>query len=107
MLVIVLENAPARLRGRLAVWLLEVHAGVYIADFSQKVREMLWIQIIDGIEDGTAIMAWGTNNEAGYDFVTIGTNRRIPVDFDGVQLISFMPQKPEKSNAEKLITKER
>jgi len=107
MLVIVLENAPARLRGRLAVWLLEVHAGVYIADFSQKVREMLWIQIIDGIEDGTAIMAWGTNNEAGYDFVTIGTNRRIPVDFAGVQLISFIPQKPGHPMSEKLITKER
>jgi CRISPR-associated protein Cas2 len=28
MLVIVLENAPPRLRGRLAVWLLEVRAGV-------------------------------------------------------------------------------
>ena len=107
MLVIVLENAPARLRGRLAVWLLEVQAGVYIADFSQKVREMLWITIIDGIEDGTAIMAWGTNNEAGYDFVTIGTNRRVPVDFSGVQLISFIPQKPEQSKSEKLITKER
>ena len=107
MLVIVLENAPARLRGRLAVWLLEVHAGVYIGDFSQKVREMLWIQIVDGIEDGTAIMAWGTNNEAGYDFVTIGTNRRVPVDFEGVQLISFIPQKPDHANAEKLIIQER
>ncbi|MFA4861670.1 type I-E CRISPR-associated endoribonuclease Cas2e [Methanoregula sp.] len=107
MLVIVLENAPARLRGRLAVWLLEVHAGVYIGDFSQKGREMLWIQIIDGIEDGTAIMAWGTNNEAGYDFVTIGTNRRVPVDFEGVQLISFIPQKPDRANAEKLIIQER
>jgi hypothetical protein len=29
MLVIVVENAPPRLRGRLAVWLLEVRAGVY------------------------------------------------------------------------------
>jgi CRISPR-associated protein Cas2 len=28
MLVIVVENAPARLRGRLAVWLLEIRAGV-------------------------------------------------------------------------------
>jgi CRISPR-associated protein Cas2 len=106
MLVIVLENAPARLRGRLAVWLLEVHAGVYIGDFSQKVREMLWIQIVDGIEEGTAIMAWGTNNEAGYDFITIGTNRRVPIDFAGVQLISFIPQKPDPSHSEKLIIKE-
>jgi CRISPR-associated protein Cas2 len=106
MLVIVLENAPARLRGRLAVWLLEVHAGVYIADFSQKVREMLWITIIDGIEDGTAIMAWGTNNESGYDFVTIGTNRRVPVDFAGVQLISFIPQIKDQILSKNLISKE-
>jgi CRISPR-associated protein Cas2 len=68
---------------------------------------MLWMTIVDGIEDGTAIMGWGTNNEAGYDFVTIGTNRRIPVDFAGVQLISFIPQKPDQSKLEKLINKER
>ena len=91
MLVIVLENAPPRLRGRLSVWLLEVQAGVYIGDFSVKVREMIWAQIVEGIEEGTAIMAWGTNNEAGFDFVTVGANRRIPVDFDGVPLISFLP----------------
>lgn len=107
MLVIVLENAPARLRGRLAVWLLEIHAGVYIGDFSQKVREMLWGQIVDGIEDGTAIMAWGLNNEAGYDFVTTGTNRRIPVDYDGIQLISFIPQQAVCPDSEKLIRNER
>ncbi len=91
MLVIVLENAPPRLRGRLSVWLLEVQAGVYIGDFSVKVREMIWAQIVEGIEEGTAIMAWGTNNESGFDFVTVGANRRIPVDFDGVPLISFLP----------------
>ena len=106
MLAIVLENAPARLRGRLSVWLLEVHAGVYIGDFSAKIREMFWMQIVDGIEDGTAIMAWGTNNEAGYDFITIGANRRVPVDFEGVQLISFIPQKPDQTDAVKLIIKE-
>ena len=31
MMVIVVENAPPRLRGRLAVWLLEIRAGVYVA----------------------------------------------------------------------------
>ncbi|WP_440271844.1 type I-E CRISPR-associated endoribonuclease Cas2e, partial [Escherichia coli] len=29
MLVVVTENVPPRLRGRLAIWLLEVRAGVY------------------------------------------------------------------------------
>jgi CRISPR-associated protein Cas2 len=45
MMVIVVESAPARLRGRLAVWLLEVRAGVYLGDYSRRVREMIWGQI--------------------------------------------------------------
>ncbi len=91
MLVIVVENAPPRLRGRLAVWLLEVHAGVYIGDLSVKVREMIWGQVVAGIEDGNAVMAWNTNNEQGFGFVTLGKNRRVPREMDGVTLISFLP----------------
>lgn len=91
MLVIVTENAPPRLRGRLAVWLLEVRAGVYIGDVSLRVREMIWNQVEFGIEKGNAVMAWSTNTEAGFDFMTFGENRRIPCDFDGVKLVSFLP----------------
>lgn len=91
MLVIVVENAPPRLRGRLAVWLLEVHAGVYVGDLSVKVREMIWGQVVEGIGDGNAVMAWSTNNEQGFGFVTLGKNRRVPKEVDGVTLISFLP----------------
>lgn len=91
MLVIVVEGAPPRLRGRLAVWLLEVHAGVYIGDLSVRVREIIWQQVISGIEDGNAIIAWSTNNEQGFGFTTIGKNRRIPKEMDGISLISFLP----------------
>lgn len=91
MLVIVLESAPPRLRGRLALWLLEIHTGVYVGDFSVKVRDMLWNTILDGIEDGNAVMAWSTNNEAGFDFFTVGPNRRVPWEKDGVKLVSFLP----------------
>jgi len=38
MLVIVLENAPPRLRGRLAIWLLEIRAGVYVGKCSPHTR---------------------------------------------------------------------
>lgn len=92
MLVIVVENAPPRLRGRLVVWLLEIRAGVYVGNYSAKVRDYLWSQVEVGIEDGNAVMAWRTSNEAGFDFITIGTNRRIPVDMDGVKLVSFLPE---------------
>ncbi|PKO86407.1 MAG: type I-E CRISPR-associated endoribonuclease Cas2 [Betaproteobacteria bacterium HGW-Betaproteobacteria-12] len=92
MLVIVLENAPPRLRGRLAIWLLEVRAGVYVGNYSRKVRENIWSQVEEGIEDGNAVMVWRTNNEAGFEFVTLGANRRMPADWDGVRLVSFHPE---------------
>ena len=91
MLVIVVENAPPRLRGRLAVWLLEVRAGVYVGKVSRRVREMIWRQVEIGIEDGNAVMAWSTNDESGFDFLTLGPNRRIPMELDGVKLVSFLP----------------
>lgn len=92
MLVIVLENAPPRLRGRLAVWLLEVRAGVYIGNYSVKVREMLWEQVEEGIEEGNAVMAWTARTETGFEFLTYGKNRRIPSEMDGVRLVSFLPE---------------
>ena len=91
MLVIVVENAPPRLRGRLAIWLLEVRAGVYVGNYSRKLREHIWEQVEAGIEDGNAVLAWTSNNEAGFDFQTLGTNRREPVEWDGVKLVSFFP----------------
>lgn len=91
MLVIVLENAPPRLRGRLAVWLLEIRAGVYVGNYSAKVRDNIWKQVEEGIEQGNAVIAWRTNNEAGFDFMTLGVNRRMPVEMDGAKLVSFLP----------------
>lgn len=90
MLVIVLENAPPRLRGRMAVWLLEVRAGVYVGDVSRRIREMLWEQVLAGIEEGNAVMAWSASNESGFDLLTVGANRRTPVDYDGMKLVSFV-----------------
>jgi CRISPR-associated protein Cas2 len=91
MLVIVLENAPPRLRGRLAIWLLEIRAGVYVGNYSRRLREHMWVQVEQGIEDGNAVMAWRANNEAGFDFLTLGENRRMPVEMDGAKLVSFFP----------------
>jgi len=91
MLVIVVENVPPRLRGRLAVWLLEIRAGVYVGTYSRKVREMIWNQVLSGVESGNAVIAWAANNDAGFEFDTCGQNRRMPVDLDGFRLVSFSP----------------
>lgn len=91
MCVVATEAVPPRLRGRLAIWLLEIRAGVYVGDVGRKIREMIWHQITELAEDGNAVMAWATNTESGFDFITYGENRRMPVDFDGLRLVTFLP----------------
>ncbi len=92
MIVVITTNAPPRLRGRLAVWLLEVRAGVYVGNYSTRTREMIWDQVSTLIDDGDAVIAWTSPTDAGFDFETVGANRRIPVEFDGLKLVSFLPQ---------------
>ncbi len=89
MMVIVAENAPPRLRGRLGVWCVEIRSGVYVGDYSARVRQRIWSMIMREIGEGNAAMAWNTNNDAGFDFCTTGKNRRIPVEMDGLKLVAF------------------
>lgn len=93
MMVVVVNNAPPRLRGRLAAWLLEVRAGVYVGDYSARTRNLIWEQVTAYIEDGDAVLLWKAATEQGFDFATIGKNRRQPVDFDGLTLVKFAPEK--------------
>lgn len=91
MMVIVTENVPSRLRGRLALWLIEVRAGVYVGDYSTRVRHMIWRHVKDDIGEGNAVLVWNAPTDTGYDFATVGRNRRIPVDHDGMKLVRFLP----------------
>lgn len=91
MMVVVVNNAPPRLRGRLAVWMSEIRAGVYVGDFSSKTREVIWTQVQEGIEYGDAILVWKSQADQGYSFATQGRNRRLPIDVDGLTLIQIPP----------------
>jgi CRISPR-associated protein Cas2 len=91
MMVIVTENAPPRLRGRLSLWLLELRAGVYAGNYNRRTRERIWTEVKAMIGEGNAVIAWTALNEAGFSFETIGANRREPADFDGFLLVKFKP----------------
>jgi CRISPR-associated protein Cas2 len=91
MMTVVVENVPPRLRGRLAVWLLEVRAGVYVGNYSRRTRERIWNETKSSIGEGNAVLIWTAPTDAGFAFETCGDNRRQPVDFDGFMLVSFQP----------------
>ena len=90
MMVIVVENAPPRLRGRLSLWLAEVRAGVYVGIYNARVRERIWDEV-KVIEGGNAVIAWSAPTDSGFAFEAVGENRREPVDFDGLTLVRFKP----------------
>ena len=100
MLVIVLENAPPRLHGYLTRLFLEVRAGVYVGDYSQRVRERTWAVVKQEIGQGNAVLVWGKPNDLGIDFDTCGVNRRIPLELDGLKLCSFVPPPENHHDAE-------
>lgn len=91
MLVIVVENAPPRLRGRLSLWLAEIRAGVYVGVYSARTRERIWGEVLALLGDGSAAIAWSAPTDSGFAFETAGPNRRDPVDFDGLTLVRFAP----------------
>lgn len=91
MMVIVVENAPPRLRGRLALWLAEVRAGTYVGVYSKRTRERIWQETIDLIGDGSACIIWSAPTDTGFAFESVGPNRREPADFDGLTLVKFRP----------------
>lgn len=102
MLVIVLENAPPRLRGYLTRLMLEVRAGVYIGEYSKRVREALWQVVEDSIGEGNAVIAWSKPNDIGFDFNTCGKNRRVPCELGDMKLCSFLPEKEPFSSVGKI-----
>ena len=95
MLVIVVENAPDRLIGYLSRWLLEVRTGVFVGDYSVKVRNALWDTTKVEIGNGNAVIAWSAANDSGFDFQTWGKNRRTPAELDGLKLVKFTPIEEE------------
>ena len=88
MMVIVVENVPPRLRGRLSLWLAEVRAGVYVGVYGRRVRERIWEETRITIGDGNAVIAWTAPTDSGFEFECIGKPRD---QRRGLTLVKFKP----------------
>ena len=56
-----------------------------------ETRERIWGEVCEMIGDGNAKIARTAINEAGFDFATVGANRREQADFDRFLLVRFTP----------------
>ncbi len=86
MIVVVLSNCPAKLRGDLTKWMFEINTNVYVGQFNARVRDELWERICDNVRTGQATMVFSAPGEQKMDFRVHNTTWE-PVDFDGLKLM--------------------
>jgi CRISPR-associated protein Cas2 len=69
-----------------------------IGKVSRRIREMIWNTVEVRLEGGNAVMVWTTNTKSGFSFETLGTNRRTPVEMEGIKLVLFLPETATDNN---------
>ncbi|MFJ9646524.1 type I-E CRISPR-associated endoribonuclease Cas2e [Streptomyces sp. NPDC101206] len=98
MIVIAASAVPPHLRGALSRWLLEATPELYVGTVSARVREELWESVAAVSQEGSAVLAYPSDNEQGFELRTVGSQRRNPTDFDGLTLITFQHDSKEMAN---------
>ncbi|MFD3328565.1 type I-E CRISPR-associated endoribonuclease Cas2e [Streptomyces sp. NPDC058701] len=86
MMVVVLTQCPAGLRGFLTRWLLEISPGVFVGDPSARIREVLWAEVRHYAGNGRALLTYSSDNGQGFAFET-HDHKWHPADHEGVTLI--------------------
>ncbi|WP_225878417.1 type I-E CRISPR-associated endoribonuclease Cas2e [Spongiactinospora rosea] len=94
MIVISTTAVPDHVRGALTRWLIEPAPGLYVGTVSARVRDELWSALGACIADGAAVCLHPAENEQGFTIRTVGERRRHVADFDGLQLVRFLPEVP-------------
>lgn len=84
--MIVVAACPAGLRGHLTRWLLEIAPGVFVGTINARVRELVWVRVVEMVKTGRAIMVHTAHNEQGLAF-QVHDHEWQPVDFEGINLM--------------------
>ena len=86
MVVLVLTACPAGLRGHLTRWLFEISPGVFVGKVTARVREEMWLRVLELCKDGRALMVHSANNEQGLSF-RAHRHDWVPTDLDGLTVM--------------------
>ena len=86
MITIVLSACPVGLRGHLTRWLMEISAGVFVGNVSVRVRELLWLRVVELSGSGRALMVYSVPGEQRLSF-RVHKHHWEPTDFDGITLM--------------------
>lgn len=109
MTVLLLTAVPPGLRGHLTRWLLEISPGVFVGYVSARVRDLMWERVVEYVDEGRALLVFGSRNEQRLEFMVHGHDWT-PVDYDGVTLMrrpiapTYVPAERRPSSAAKAAT---
>lgn len=89
--VIEIDQNMAHIRGILQRRLLEVRPGLFVGSVPARIRDELWGLICEDLcKSASAIMILPTTKtESGFSVRTHGSNRRVPIELDGIVLVKY------------------
>ena len=96
MLVMILENVPASLKGALSRWLVEPETGVFLGNPSARIRDELWEMAVAKAKHGSVMQIWNAPTPQGYVYRCYNTKQRQLVDFEGLALVRVKARAVEK-----------
>ena len=93
MLVLIIENAPARLIGFCSSWAVQVGTHIFVASLPKRAREKIWDKVNQlATVETNAVLVWSsTRTEQGFEFLVLGAPRRRPVMTEGFVISMFLP----------------
>ena len=98
MVVLILQRAPASLRGELSRWMIEPRAGVFVGSVSAMVRDKLWEWVTKSAPEAGAIMLHSAQTEQGFRVRTYGDSSREIVEMEGLQLVHVPESRRKKGD---------
>ena len=98
MLVMILENTPASLKGELSRWLIEPKSGIFLGNPSARVRDKLWEKALGKCREGGVLQIWTSRCPQGYLWRSSGSMSRQVVDVEGIALVRSPRKDDPKSN---------
>ena len=91
LVVITVQNVPEHTHGVLTRWTQKIGPTVYIGHMTTRVRQYLWNELTQIVDNGLLTMVYPDHNEQGYSINTHGANRYEPIDLDGLTLMARPP----------------
>jgi CRISPR-associated protein Cas2 len=97
MIILILEHAPASLRGHLSRWLLQLKPGVFVGNVSARIRDVIWEKVQHYEKPVDGILLFKSNTEQGFRIRTWGSTWYEVCDLDGFYVTKHSVHKNDKN----------